>query len=784
MTEYNSGSFTSDNLNMLIQKRMPFGFQVVYANHDEIQNYNQAGSLFNGMTEARILVEITNKAIELGLPQENVVSFLEESDLFNHLTSKDQKFILRSFTPELYFSGPLDVATELKNKYVYKTIPDPDRQGKNEPVYVFNGKVFVRAEEKIKAEASSEFLNQWREMLQKSAHEIEKQGNNADPKTLGLRERLMAALHRGPSIFEISEVMETIRRSTFTDEKQNPSGYIPFENGLLDTETWMLQPFDPSKFYTYWVHAKYLDRRVSFCDMPLFRGYMGDTYSSLDIPMIIEYMGYSFLPDRPRDKTLWVVGREGIGKGVADRLMDALLGEGKGAMDINRLMTADKFQFTGLSGHVLLTDPEVDRQFRKGSKISTRSFNTLFGNDSTFHEKKFGDGKKEKFEAKGIFLSNLPLFYINDMAFIRRVLLIQTLQERTGSDDPEIDKKIITHEGDLIATFAIQLLKRLKARNLIFTNEMTNESTSEIWDIFANPVQGFIDEFIYDQEGSSIPTDNLYEFFVANYCKPRGIVPPKKHPFVEKINDEFEHKKSGSKKRRYNVIMGIGCIGLEGTKMETIGEMGTKNNIGKPCNTGLARDKRYGVHIRYMNLYKGGIKNSIHDNSLHARADAGEDVNKKNDIPPIQEYVPEMDTDKSQANPSEKTLKNKGLETIQHDEKQVSISHEVPKSEKSKKTGDSKPEPTKSDVQSEKEEKKPFTIPDGDTIRDQLLNMRYLLDPSLTGLAMDNKHYGLAVRTPDHDKMEKLLMIMAKSGFVQQNTGAMGYLFFTKEVLP
>ncbi len=323
------------------------------------------------------------------------------------------------------------------------------------------------------------------------------------------------------------------------------------------------------------------------------------------------------MPGKPRDKVLFIVGREGIGKGVVDRIMEGLLPEGKGAIDLNKLLTADRFQFSGLDGHVLLTDPEIDRKFRKDAKLSTRNFNTLFGSDTTFNERKFHEGKKQIYYAKGIFMGNLPLFRLHDMAAFRRILLVQTLTDRTTSDDPNVHSKILENERDIVTTLLIRYLKILKDCGWGFVNELTKEltkeSTAELWAQFADPVENFELEYLTEAQGpeSEIKVDDLYEFFKNEYCKPKGITPVPKQTFTSRIAETYIKMRRGPKGKRHYAFVNIFCDGLStfDGKNEEGSQVGHRQNDIKIHKTTVSRAKRYGVQLEYVSLAKGaGVK--------------------------------------------------------------------------------------------------------------------------------------------------------------------------------
>ena len=95
---HNSHSPKGFNLSDFVA-RLPLECKVAYLDIDEISNYHNPGSYFEGLNNKEVLERITKKALEIGLPQENVVEFLRNSDIFLHLTEKQRARLLKDFWP-------------------------------------------------------------------------------------------------------------------------------------------------------------------------------------------------------------------------------------------------------------------------------------------------------------------------------------------------------------------------------------------------------------------------------------------------------------------------------------------------------------------------------------------------------------------------------------------------------------------------------------------------------------------------------------------------------------
>ena len=439
---------------------------------------------------------------------------------------------------DIYFPGPIHIVEALTEKYRLRTIPEIGSD--KEQVWYFNGQINERAEEKIKAEAHAEYIRQWKEML------------DSAPNDKGLTAKLRGALHNGPSANQINEVLAMIRRTTFTHEEMNPSGYIPFRNGLLNIQTRKLEPFTPDLFITYQVNASLLDKYVTMKDIPMFSNLLNTVFFKVDIPMVLSYFAYSFSPDFPVHKVLFVLGRERIGKGTSVRVLQGMMPKGSGSMSLARLLTSDRFQFTGIEGKNLLVDSETKRKFKRGTVLEWSVFCNLFGKDVLSIEPKGHEAHDYVSKAKGIFLGNLPFIPVDSPPAISRILLAVTRDERPKTVIPDLDIKILDSERDQIATLLMQILFRLMDHSFIFPglpDQRSDEATAQLLEKLADPVENFIEEETeYDGE-SAVPVDDAYSRFLK-WCKGKGIPTIARQTFVKKFGRTYPKKILGPRGKR------------------------------------------------------------------------------------------------------------------------------------------------------------------------------------------------------------------------------------------
>ena len=490
----------------------------------------------------------------------------------------------------LFFPGPIHVVEALQKRFHYRTIPEigTDR----EPVYYFNGQIYERAEERIKEEAHCEYIRQWREI----AHLADKLHNDA------YAAQMRSRIDHGPSANDINEVLAMIRRTTFTYEEMNPKSHIPFLNGLLNLETRQLDPFTPELFYTYQINANLLDKYVTLRDTPMFNALLNTAFYEPDIATVLAYFAYTFYPDLPVHKTLFILGRERIGKGTIVRILQGLIAKGSGSISLARLITSDRFQFTGIEGKNLLIDSETKRKFRRGTVLEFSAFCNLFGKDVLSVEPKGHEAHDYVSKAKGVFLGNLPFISVDSPPAIARMLLIVTRDERPKKIIPDLDSKILNSERDLIATLLIQILFKLIDTDFHFPGQMTDESTAELVDKLADPVENFIEEETETDSEGYLPVDDVYSQFME-WCKNKSIPPISKQTFTKKFGHTYPKKRIGSRGKRKYVF--VGCLLVSNdleVKNETLNQVGHGLDDGKNLKIGVSGERYRRVQHEYCNL--------------------------------------------------------------------------------------------------------------------------------------------------------------------------------------
>jgi len=651
----------------------------------------------------------------------------------------------------LYYPGPIHIVETLTQKYQFRTIPEIGTD--NEKIYYFNSQIYDRAEELIKSEAHAEYVRQWTEQLNESI--------TAQDKTHEARMRNL--LDRGPSANDINEVIQMIRRTTFTHDEMNPDTHIPFQNGLLNLKTRNIEPFSADLFFTYQISANLLDRHVTLKDTPMFNYLLNGVFCEPDIPMALSYAAYAFRPDFPVHKVLFILGRERVGKGTFVNVLQGLMPKGSGSLSLARLLTGERFQLTGIEGANLLIDSETKRKFRRGTVLDWSMFCNLFGGDTLSIEPKGRDAHDYVSRAKGIVLGNLPFIPVDSPPAVARILIIETRNERPKRVIPNLDEKILANERDMIATLLVQVMFKLEDRDFLFPGQLTDDSTCEIMEDLTDPVENFIEEATEPLEGKTVTVEDAYKAF-SKWCNEKGITIMAKQTFTKKFGHTYPKRQfKRGKERGYEFH---GCI-LTGSDSHEITQ--TKLQVV----TGDDRSET-------RNLAVSGIRYRRSQHERNNPTHVKEEDHHDHDIH-VKDNAPKLGPDESVSEKPE--TKPPG---------EFSSGHNLncPVSQNNNfNSPELNADPIKSDVQNENKgnesKQTPITLQDGKLIIDQLLNLGYHIDP-VSGPDINQIYFKigvLGIRSLPSDKREKLEYIMQQEHFSLFNSGSMGIFWYIRPLI-
>jgi phage/plasmid-associated DNA primase len=475
---------------------------------------------------------------------------------------------------ELINVGPNDVYNHIIENFTFidknkntvigiKTIADPDSE--KELIYIYADGFYIRGESRLK-EIAEKFLRSQLTLCFSTIEDLDnskltKDEINTLQKIKSICEKKK---HQGVMTSVITEAINMVRRNTYTDPSEiNPPTHIPFRNGLLNLKTWNLDPLTPEFFYTWYVNANYLNREIDpSTDFPLFLRFLSTLVPPEHIFPTLFYMAYTLYPGFPVHKTLWIVGRQRIGKGSLIRLLHLINPEGHGTISVNKMLRNDfRFDVYSIVNKNFVTDAEVGK-INNLRPENWDLFNKLFGGDFVDVEGKYKQKYTGRLHVKGIFVQNLPMLKIENPATIERIILVQTRTSeiKTNQRVPNIEELIFKKEGNEIATYLANLLKILEKFNFIFPEiikidengeitewrEMEYDEKTSLLEMLSDPVQNFIEEMTErvntNTSNDYVTVEDAYAIF-EKWCNRKGIVPLKRQVFTKKFSQEYPKKR-------------------------------------------------------------------------------------------------------------------------------------------------------------------------------------------------------------------------------------------------
>lgn len=471
-----------------------------------------------------------------------------------------------------YFPGVNDVVNSLLVKHNFKTLKHNETDNENMYIYIkpeykftlIDGKtvytnelwdpdragIYIRDESEIKKIIQDEYLHLLKEQLENAENFDFEEPEEKDKMIQKLKTKIH---HTGIKYSEIKEIMQGIRIATFIDANEmNPEGYIPLRSELLNIKTWQTEPFRPDKFYTYKIKGDFNPSIKSLNQIPQFKKLLLSAFPSFYAVTILDYFAYCYYTAFPMQKVLMMAGIHRRGKGTLVRILQSSMPEGFRRIELEKLLAPDnKFALQNIEGKKVLFDPEISRDNKR--RLSFTKFNSLFGGDTLDLEEKFKISRDILGKFAGILIGNVPLFYVNDSAFLSRLLIVVTNPEPINTDIPDLDKKIWNEEGSLIVSYLLNRLKNLVKRNFKFSNQKSYSEYAKLWDLLSDSVKIFADENYVEDIESSEMEDFVWKHYLL-YCEKLGLVPESKHNFVHKFGKLYPHKRVRMGEERYYVF--------------------------------------------------------------------------------------------------------------------------------------------------------------------------------------------------------------------------------------
>ncbi|MEO2066090.1 MAG: phage/plasmid primase, P4 family, partial [Desulfurobacteriaceae bacterium] len=315
----------------------------------------------------------------------------------------------------------------------------------------------------------------------------------------------------------INELVEAVKNLTFRENPfpDPPPELIPFKNGVYDLEKDTFRPYRKDDYFTFRLPWNYKEG----AQCPLIDRVFHSLLPEDRVIDLYELVAYCLWRGYPYQKFFILYGKGRNGKSAYVQILTHLIGDtAYSSVPLEELLGGG-FQLSELYRKLANISGELSYNDIKESSY----LKMLTGEDAITASRKFKKPITFRNYAKMIFLTNqVPLTHDTTEAFYRRVFLIEFPYKFLSKEELELhlkegyprellrlrDPKLLQQilrtpsEFEGLAYKSIQILKRLKSRGFVFTNDRPVEELRALYDRVSNPLLQFIEEFcVRDPEG-------------------------------------------------------------------------------------------------------------------------------------------------------------------------------------------------------------------------------------------------------------------------------------------
>ena len=313
-----------------------------------------------------------------------------------------------------------------------------------------------------------------------------------------------------------TQIIEAIKDLTSIARERLDVGVhlINLNNGILNTDTWKLEPHNPKHIFFTKIPVNYNPA----ADCPTTRKFLSEILQEEDITIILEVFGYALYREYKIKKAFIFVGEGNTGKTTLLELLAAFVGaRNVSGVSLQRIAT-DKFAAAGLyNKHVNLYDDLSAKDVSDNGP-----FKMVTGGGTLSAEKKYKDQFKFTNYAKLIFACNtIPDVKdaTDDAYFLRWIVITFTRIIEDGKKDTQLIYKMTTPEElSGLLNLSLKGLRRLLANQKFSHDKDTLETKAEMMRS-ASPIARFVGDCVEESAGEWVSKEDMYHAYCAYVSK-------------------------------------------------------------------------------------------------------------------------------------------------------------------------------------------------------------------------------------------------------------------------
>lgn len=325
-----------------------------------------------------------------------------------------------------------------------------------------------------------------------------------------------------------AEVLALLQITAVETQLSKPN-YIVCNNGLLNIDTFQLEPFTPDYISINKIPVNYNpDSKSPVVDHVLNKICCQDSQLRL---LIEEMIGYPLLRRPEVGKCFILTGRGANGKSTLLEMLSAMLGE-ENISSIGMEEIEQRFKTAEIVGKLANIGDDISN----GYMAENSKFKKLVTGEPLMVEKKGLDPYKIRNYGKLIFSAN-EVPRVNDLSngLGRRLILVPfnaTFSSKDKDYDPFIKDKLMEQESlEYLLTLGVEGLKRiLKSNNMNFTQAEAVQKEINEYNHVNNPLLMFIDDYKIDNE----PIQYVYNKY-SMWCVTGGMKALNRNKFVKEL---------------------------------------------------------------------------------------------------------------------------------------------------------------------------------------------------------------------------------------------------------
>ncbi|KKH92878.1 hypothetical protein EO95_09375 [Methanosarcina sp. 1.H.T.1A.1] len=309
--------------------------------------------------------------------------------------------------------------------------------------------------------------------------------------------------------------VETLTNRALVDKERH---IINLKNGLYDLNEDKFKPHTPSLLSTVQIPVEYDES----AECPMIDKFLSQVVSEEYIPMLLEWIGYSMIPDNSMQKAVMLLGSGSNGKSAFLNLLTEFIGIKNTSGESLQKLEKDRFSAANLYGKLLNVCPDI-----AGSEVyDSSAFKTLTGNETQIRGEKKGQQAFYYYNtARLIFSANdLPPVKNAGYAYYRRWILIEFPNKFEGkSADKNLVKKLTTEKELSGLLYKVIIALNGLLENGEFSYHKTIEEVERMYRLKSDSVATFAEECVQMSTEDTLKAV-VYDAYV-NWCKKNGEKP-------------------------------------------------------------------------------------------------------------------------------------------------------------------------------------------------------------------------------------------------------------------